>query len=160
MTSWYGVGHTLFKLKDECPQEFMRLKESMKNDPLIKYIFTNVDTALAATEEPIIKAYSELVEEQEAKEEVLNLILNELHTTHQMIDELFGTTFSSRRINHFESNQLREEALYPIHFKQIALLKKWRLQKKKGEPAEACEETLLNLLITINGIASALRSTG
>jgi phosphoenolpyruvate carboxylase len=160
MTSWYGVGHTLFKLKDEHPHEFARLKEGMKNDPLIKYIFTNVDTALAATEEPIMKAYAELVEEQEAKDEILSLILNELNTTHQMIDELFGTTFSNRRINHHESNQLREEALYPIHFKQIALLKKWRLQKKKGESAEACEETLLNLLIAINGIASALRSTG
>ncbi|GAB4334263.1 MAG: phosphoenolpyruvate carboxylase [Flammeovirgaceae bacterium] len=160
MTSWYGVGHTLLKLKEEYPQEFARLKEGMKNDPLIKYIFTNVDTALAATEEPIMKAYAELVEETEAKEVILSLILNELDITRQMIDELFGTTFASRRVNHYESNQLREEALYPIHFKQIALLKKWRGQKKKGEPAEACEETLLNLLITINGIASALRSTG
>lgn len=160
LTSWYGVGYTLKRLKEEFPNEFDRLKEGLKTDNLIKYIFTNIDTALAATEEPIMKEYASLVEDEQARNEIFSLIMEELSLTRQMIDELFEIPFAVRRVNHHESNQLREEALYPIHHKQIALLQKWRLQKKRGDSPEACEQTLLDLLITINGIASALRSTG
>ena len=38
---------------------FERLKKAVKVDPFIRYVLTNVDTSLAATDEKIMKEYEE-----------------------------------------------------------------------------------------------------
>ena len=68
--------------------------------------------------------------------------------------------FPERRPNHYYSNLLREEALQPLHRTQLNLLAQWRQQKDAGTSEAQQEQTLLTLLMSINGIASALRNTG
>jgi phosphoenolpyruvate carboxylase len=53
---------------------------------------------------------------------------------------------------------LREAGLRTLHTQQIALLRKWRAEQSAGE--DQSEETLLPLLLTVNAIASGLRTTG
>jgi phosphoenolpyruvate carboxylase len=160
ITSWYGVGSTLEKLQKEKPKQFEELRAAMKVDPVITYIFTNVDTSLAATDENIMKAYADLVEDKETKETILGLLLNELAKTRKMLDVLFPTPFNQRRSQHFYSNMIRAQIMERLHANQIARLKKWRKLKTLGAEPTEIEKELLSLLITINAIASAMRNTG
>jgi phosphoenolpyruvate carboxylase len=157
ITSWYGVGHALELLKNQYPDQFEKLKELAANDSLVRYVFTNVDTSLAATDEKIFKAYAELVEDEDIKKEILGNITKELTKTRKMMALIFSVPFEERRQYHYYSNVLRTEGLNELHMKQIDLLAKWR---KMGGQSEKWQSTLKELLLTVNAIASALRSTG
>jgi len=158
ITSWYGVGHALDLLKTNNPEQFEILIQLAHNDSLARYVFTNIDTSLAATDEKIFKAYADLVEDEEVKKEVLGAIVKELTKTRKMMNLIFPESFEERRQYHYYSNVLRTEGLNDLHFKQIDMLAKWR---KMGSPqTEKGQVILKELLLTVNAIASALRSTG
>ncbi|WP_240655344.1 phosphoenolpyruvate carboxylase [Flammeovirga pectinis] len=161
MTSWYGVGYTLEKLSKERPADFAKLKELMQTDPLIRYVFTNVDTSLEATDESVMKEYAAMVKDKDVREDILEKLTSELARTRKMMDSILRTSFAERRSNHYYSSFIRAEALSPLHKTQIRLLKKWRKMKadEKSTPEEV-EAVLFQLLTSINAIASALRATG
>ncbi len=160
ITSWYGVGSTLEEFSIKFPKEFDLLKAYTSEDTLARYIFTNVDTSLAATDEIIFKAYADLVEDEEVKAHILGKIYSEFEKTKKMLQIIFQKPFEERRSLHHVSNILRAEALNNLHYQQIALLKKWRASKNEFPDSEETQNLLLQLLVTVNGIASALRSTG
>jgi phosphoenolpyruvate carboxylase len=54
---------------------------------------------------------------------------------------------------------LRAEALRVLHLQEIHLLQKWRACRAAGDEA-AAEKMLPDLLLSINAIASGLRTTG
>ncbi|MCP4520863.1 MAG: phosphoenolpyruvate carboxylase [Cytophagales bacterium] len=159
MTGWFGLGSTLEELSNESPEEFEKLKEATKTDALIRYVLTNVDTSLAATDEEIMKLYASLVEEEEVKENMLDIFLTEFHKTKEMLQLLLDVDFSDRRKNHYYSNIIRAEAMKDLHKKQVALIRYWRMQKQ-NEDNSAAETTLVSLLLSVNAIASAMRTTG
>jgi phosphoenolpyruvate carboxylase len=159
MTGWFGLGSTLEELSQESPEEFEKLKKATKSDALIRYVLTNVDTSLAATDEEIMKLYASLVEEDAVKESMLTIFLDEFNKTRKMLDLLLDVDFADRRKNHFYSNVIRAEAMKDLHKKQVALLRYWRMQKQ-NEDNTAAEATLVSLLLSINAIASAMRTTG
>jgi phosphoenolpyruvate carboxylase len=159
MTSWFGLGSTLQNLKNNNPEGYASLKAAKKNDPFIRYILTNVDTSLAATDESIMKEYASLVTDENVKVKFLGYFLDELKRTRESLNDLLESDIADRRKQHYYSNQLRASLLMPLHNKQISLLKKWRGEKAANNGAGS-EKTLLELLITINAIASAMRNTG
>jgi phosphoenolpyruvate carboxylase len=55
--------------------------------------------------------------------------------------------------------QLRAEALRLLHLDQIRLLRRWRAARKEGREADA-EGMLPELFLSVNAIASGLRTTG
>jgi phosphoenolpyruvate carboxylase len=158
ITSWFGIGSTLEKLITEAPEDFTKLQEAIKVDSFVRYVFTNVDTALASTDEEIMKMYASMVTDEEAKEAMLNVYLTELKKTKEMLSKLIMRPSAERRKNHTYSTALRSEAMLSLHQRQVQLIKKWRSQK--AEDSKEQEETLLTILMTINAIASAMRSTG
>ncbi len=159
ITSWYGLGTTMLNFIETNPKEFEQFKKAMISDPLIRYVFTNVDTSLAATDEEIMTAYADLVEDEKVKTVILNMFLDELAKTRKTLDILLEKPISERRSQHYYSNVLRADAMFGLHMNQIALLRRWRKQKKDGDYKEA-DKTLLRLLVSINAISSALRHTG
>lgn len=171
LTAWYGVGSALEALSKEAPDQWTQLQQLVQDDALFKYVFTNIDTALAATNETIAQAYTELVEDQALRERLGGRIFAELHRTRAQLSRMFGADFAERRANHYHSNQLREEALWPLHQSQLALLRQWRALPTAGVTAEEGtesgatndsrkEQLLRSLLISVNAIAGALRTTG
>ena len=54
---------------------------------------------------------------------------------------------------------IREEPLRVLHLHQITLLRKWRGLQQSGDGA-AAEAMLPDILLSINAIASGLRTTG
>lgn len=160
LTSWYGVGYALEKFAKANPEGFEYMQKLAKSDSLVRYVFTNVDTSLAATDEKIFKSYAQLVEREEIRKEILDLIVKEFSRTKKMLSLLFDDKpFEQRRSHHYYSNVLRAEALNDLHLDQIELLKRWR--KVNTQPMnEKNSKILTELLLTVNAIAGALRSTG
>lgn len=157
MTSWYGVGSSLNNLKNSKPEDYQKFKEATKKDSFIRYVLTNVDTSLAATDESIIEAYTELVEDDKVKKEFSDMFLSELRLTRELLLDLLGEEIQVRRENHYFSNHLRSPLMAHLHEKQIDLLKQWRADKASGKDVSEMQR---ELMLTINAIASAMRNTG
>ncbi len=158
MTSWYGVGTALDKLKKNDPDAFESFRNALQTDPFIRYVFTNIDTSLASTDEEMMESYAELVEDVDLRKKFLDRFLNELELTKRHVQELLGKSFKDRRRNHYYSNRLRSSLMHPLHHKQIALLKKWRAEKENN--SSESEEIQVKLMLTINALAGAMRNTG
>ncbi len=159
ISSWYGVGTTLKKLAGNKPQEYQLLKSLVKSDDFVRYVLTNIDTSLAATDENIMKLYAGLVDDKKVRVEILGLLLEELELTRTTMSGLLGRPIKERRRNHYFSTQLRAEALLPLHRQQVNLLRQWRNAQKTGNNKK--QEQLLNsLLHSINAIANAMGTTG
>jgi phosphoenolpyruvate carboxylase len=159
ISSWYGVGSTLRKMKEEEQAGYAGLKELVRTDAFVRYVLTNIDTSLAATDEAIIRLYSGLVEEDRVREDILTMLLGELSLTREMMLDLLESPISERRTNHHHSTRLRAEALLPLHHEQVALLREWRQARKSGDRKRSAQ-LLQSLLQSINAIANAMGTTG
>ncbi len=157
ITGWYGTGSTLENIKLTMPKDYELFRSLVKSDAFVRYVLTNVDTSLAATDENIMQNYAELVTDLRVRESIMTLILNELEKTRTHLADLLGRPMHERRKNHYFSTKLRAEALTHLHINQIELLKTWRAQREQGTESEA---TVMELLHSISAIASALQTTG
>lgn len=158
MTSWYGIGTSLSTLRSQDPVSYEEFRKAVKYDAFIRYVLTNVDTSLAATDEDIMIEYASLVTDQKIKDKFLNMFLDELKLTREMLMELLGTGIEKRRKNHYYSNKLRASLMVHLHKRQVKLLRQWRQEKDAKD--DNAEKTQTQLMLTINGIASAMRNTG
>ncbi|MGB0743993.1 MAG: phosphoenolpyruvate carboxylase, partial [Opitutales bacterium] len=158
MTSWFGVGSALEQLHAENPKAYEQLRASLKEDPFVRYVFTNVDTSLAATDEDIFKLYIKLVEDDALREKFSGIFMDELALTRHHLENILNRPIEARRKGHHFSNLLRASLMRPLHEKQVALLREWRKQKASGEPIEESIQT--ELLMTINALSGAMRNTG
>ncbi|PTN08185.1 phosphoenolpyruvate carboxylase [Mangrovibacterium marinum] len=158
ITSWYGVGSTLSELKNENPTEYNRLLQFVEYDPFVRYVMTNLDSSLAATDERIMAKYASLVEDQQIRDRIMEVIQNELKLTRSMVADVLKRPINERRINHYYSTILRAEALDNLHDAQVELLQKWREAKKTKSKDE--DHYLFALLQCVNAIANALGATG
>jgi phosphoenolpyruvate carboxylase len=159
ITSWYGVGSTIRLLKENHQEKYQLLKQFLSSHPLLRYILTNVDSGLAATDPELIRLYASLVEEEPIRNDILTLILNEFYLTQNLLAELLEKPFQVRRKNHFYSTRLRAEALNVMHHVQVNTLLQWRSVKNSNQP-DADNNLNIILLKTINAVANGLGSTG
>jgi len=158
ITSWYGIGSTVNKLIKDNKSVYEDLEKAITHDDFIRYVFTNVDTSLAATDEYVMKKYAALVQDKQLMKKYLGTFEDELSATRSILLSLLGKNFEERRVQHYYSNVLRSSILTNLHLKQVYLLTKWRAEKASGD--SGADATLMVLLMTINAIAGALRNTG
>ena len=131
----------------------------VKHDVFIRYIFTNIDTSLASTDEHVMGLYATLVDDEACKRTILDMILNELGKLKSMMGMLIERPMEERRQNHYYSTLLRAKPLEQLHRFQVELLRRWRKAKTQGEEEQA-EEFLFEILKSINAIANAIGNTG
>ncbi len=89
----------------------------------------------------------------------MGIILAEFQRTKSILEELFKGTFADRRPRLAYTLAIREEPLRVLHAQQVNLLRDWRARVQAGEN-EAAEGMLPDLLISVNALASGLRTTG
>ncbi len=159
ITSWYGVGKTLEEMYEKEPAKFERLRKSAESDPFVRYVLTNIDSSLAASDDNIFKQYATLASDIPESSSLVGLMTEELLRTRRMIDVLLNIPLENRRKNHYYSTLLRSEAMDPLHMLQVHLLNKWRTYSTEGKSVEA-DRTLVELLSCINAIAGAVGFTG
>ena len=159
MTSWYGIGSTLDKLKKEKPAAYEIFKIAIKEDSFIRYFITNVDTSLARSSINIMEDYAGLVENAGIRNKFIQIFRKELTLTEEHLSALLVKTLEERRPRHYYSNLLRNSLIEDLHKRQIRLLKTWRMEIK-NEDSQQSDKTLVSLLLTVNAIASATGQTG
>jgi phosphoenolpyruvate carboxylase len=153
---WYGVGSGIAALTEE---ERSTLGSQARNWPYLHYVLTNIESSLASSDRDLMTAYAGMVQDAALRERLLNQILTEWELTHRMIDNLRGQPMGDRRPRMLKTLKLRAEALRILHHQQIALLTEWRRRRNGGELSGA-DAMLPELLLSINAIASGLRTTG
>jgi phosphoenolpyruvate carboxylase len=153
------MGTALEDLRNRYPDWFQRLRDLVDHDVFVRYIFTNIDTSLAATDENIMGLYASLVEDDVCRSVILQKITDELHKLKKMMGLLIQRPMEERRTNHYYSTLLRAQPLEHLHLYQVMLLDRWRKLKASGT-SEKAESVLLEILKSINAIANAIGNTG
>jgi len=156
LPGWYGVGSGLEALARGNPALFADVRKNPRLRPLLYYVLTNVETNLASADLNIMAAYADLVPDTAVRDTFFKQITDEFHKTREMLDDIFQGSVEKRRPRMLNTLQRRAEALSVLHRRQISLLREWRGAKSPEEAAEL----LPRVLLSINAIASGLRTTG
>jgi phosphoenolpyruvate carboxylase len=159
LPGWFGAGSALRDLEQADAEAFGRLAAGLNTWPFMRYVLTNVETALSSADIEIMRSYAGLVDDTEIRERILGVILAERQRTLQMLDKIHGVSVEVRRPRMTITLKLRSDALRVLHLKQINLLCRWRKLLKENA-LEAADRILPDLLLTVNAIASGLRTTG
>jgi len=153
---WFGAGSGLQELTEA---ELAEIREHIRTWPFLHYVLTNIESSMASTDPDLMHAYAGLVEDAALREQFMTIIMDEWNLTQRMLEELRGSPMSARRPRMLKTLTLRADALRVLHFQEIALLRRWRALRQTDDHA-AAERMLPELLLSINAIASGLRTTG
>lgn len=104
-------------------------------------------------------AYADLVTDRKIHALFTEKITAEFELTRNLLTELFDGSMDDRRPRMAKTLEIREAPLKVLHYQQIALLKEWR-SHVHSEDQTAANALLPKLLLSINAIASGLRTTG
>lgn len=159
LPAWYGLGSALQRLAREDSESFDFVCESARRWPFMRYVLSNAETSLSSADTGLMYAYAELVDDEALRERYYDIISSEHRNTQSMINQIFGAPRSLRRPRMEATLALREAGLRVLHQRQIALLRDWRGRRRDGDEHRA-NALLPSLLLSINAIASGLRTTG
>jgi len=159
LPGWFGVGSALEGIELEDPEGYAAFREALPRSTFMSYVLTNVETNLASANLGLMAEYAGLVEDPELRQRFLGMIVEEFERTRNCLTRLFHGEMAARRPRMAKTLEIREAPLRVLHQQQIALLREWRGHLTEGRRQRA--DTLLpQLLLSINAIASGLRTTG
>lgn len=153
LSGWYGVGAALEWLHDRDPATFAQVREQNFVWAPLHYILSNAATSIATADLDLMRAYAALVEDSALRKRVMEQVEAEYRRTQAMLVAIYGGPLDERRPNVAQLLALRQPGLHALHRQQIELLKRWRASTDK-------DALLPDLLLTVNAIASGLRTTG
>jgi len=159
LPGWYGVGTALEGLVRDAPSSFDALSRAANHHPFLRYLFFNVESALASASPELMSAYASLVQDTTVRERILQKILYEYERTRKLLEQLQGGPSPSRRPRMWRTLALRDTGLRLLHRHQIEALRSWRAATAAGDTDRAF--TLLpSVLLSVHAIAAGLRTTG
>ncbi len=158
LPGWYGVGSTLTHLREQDSASYERIRTALPEWAFLRYVLTNVETSIASVNPDVMALYAELVEDSSVREQCMATIMAEYERTRTVLHDLFGGTLKERRPRMYLSLNLRDQALWELHRRQVHLLRTWREQEH--ERSGSGSATMEHILLTINAIAAGLRNTG
>ena len=106
-----------------------------------------------------MQAYAGLVTDPAVRSEFSDRITGEFELTRDLLTELFDGSMADRRPRMAKTLKYAKHLSKILHHQQIDLLKEWRTHIDK-ENQTAADALLPKLLLSINAIASGLRTTG
>lgn len=154
LPGWYGVGSALETLEKASPEGYKAIMENLQQTPFLRYVFYNVESSLASSDEQWMRTYADLVQDNTVRESILGRILNERELTQKHLNALFKRPLAERRPRFYKTLAERDVPLAALHSKQIDLLKATR-----ANPGSS-EQSTNQLLRVVNAIAAGLRTTG
>ncbi len=159
LPGWYGVGTALARLEAESPNDFAYLREQLRTWPFMRYVLYNAETSQASADKELMHEYAQLVADTAIRDRIYGIIVGEWDRCESMIDKLFGRPRAERRPRMMKTLAMRDRGLRHLHQRQIALLRQSRAARAAGDEA-AADALVPSLLLSINAIASGLRTTG
>jgi phosphoenolpyruvate carboxylase len=158
LPAWFGFGTAMESLLNERPEALAEFRRMYRHWPFFKALIDNLHMALAKADMLIAAQYASLVEDKAVAERLFRRIEDEYRRTCQAavdIAEQPHVLAHSPVIR--ESIRLRNPYVDALSFFQVLLLEELRERRRSGEDTS---ETMQQVLLTINGIASGLRNTG
>ncbi len=126
----------------------------MREFPIFTDMVRNVEMALVKVDLPLARRYAELVDDEELRERVFAMIVEEYRRTRTMVLKVTGQQLLlENNPDLARSLRLRNPYVDPMSLIQIELLRR----KRAGDDSE---ELNYALAATIHGIAAGLRNTG
>ncbi len=171
LPGWYGFG-TAFNTLAKDPAKLKLMQDLYKEWPFFKGLVTKVETSLAIADMRIAQHYADsLVENEQIKNKIMGRILDEFEATKNAVLTLSGQEFPLQHSEYLRrSIELRNPYIDPLSYLQVRFIKELRAKLKEASakqdatvaPGESGEpDTLLDtVLMTINGVAEGLQSTG
>lgn len=158
LPGWYGTGSAFEQWIKEGPESeaerVQTLHELYERWPFFRSVLSNLAQVLAKTDMGLAARYAELVADEELRHRVFDKIVDEHRRTiemHKLItgqDDLLADNPALAR-----SVFNRFPYLEPLNHLQVELLRRYR----SGDDDELVQR---GILLTMNGLASALRNSG
>ncbi len=172
LPSWYGVGAALEEFVAERPARMADLQRMYREWPFLRAFLDTMQMTLSKADMPIAQHYATLVDDEELRQRLLRLILEEYERTCRLLLEIVGsealldTTPVLQR-----SIRLRNPYVDPMSHFQVVLLRRLRAlggplvldaaaHTTASEEERSRAQLTYAVLLTINGIAAGLRNTG
>jgi phosphoenolpyruvate carboxylase len=158
LPSWYGVGSALEEMMTRDAPAFEGLCRHASTWPPLQYLLINVSTSVLQADGALMRQYAELVDDDRIRDHIYGMIETEFDRTRRMVERVFGADLLAKRPRLSRVLKLRQPGLAMLHRRQIELLRRWRVEE--GCDDAASDPTFIELLVTVNAIASGLRTTG
>jgi len=161
LPGWYGFGSAFQAVTQSDPAALETMRAMYSDWPFFEGLVKKIETALSVADLEIARYYADnLVQSEVLRDEFFSRIEEEFHWTRNAIlsisqqSELLDNTLYLRK-----SIELRNPYVDPVSYLQVQFLKKVRSIDANCEISE--RQLLLDyVLMSINGVASGLQSTG
>jgi phosphoenolpyruvate carboxylase len=159
LSAWYGLGTGLAAFKTRHGETGATLlKEMHARWPFFRGLLENAEVSLAKADLEIARRYASLVEEESLRDD----IFGRLEAEHALsVQQLLSVTGGEKLLTDqpilAESIRLRNPYVDSLNAIQVEFLNRWRYGKLSRAEREAALQVLL---LTVNGVAFGMKSTG
>jgi phosphoenolpyruvate carboxylase len=154
---WFGAGVALTRMIEKHGLEVVRTMRARW--PFFSTSLDAIAVSLAVSDIGIARHYAQLVSDSSVRARFFRTIALDHGRAVRALRQIYG---QSSLLSHQQilarSIELRNPYVDPMSFVQIELLRRKRELQRQGQPVP--EELDRALLLTINGIAAGLRTTG
>ncbi|MBU8905314.1 phosphoenolpyruvate carboxylase [Desertibacillus haloalkaliphilus] len=153
--AWYAAGTGLQSFAAQSEENLTLLKTMYEKWPFFRSTINNLQMALMKADLKTAKEYTNLVEDEVVAERIYTNIKEEYERTREVLLRISGDDeLLDHAPNIQESVRRRNPYVDPLNFLQVELMKEMRHTDEKPD------ELLIEVLLTISGIAAGLRNTG
>ncbi|WP_433579208.1 phosphoenolpyruvate carboxylase [Nocardia brasiliensis] len=154
LPGWYGTGTALEEWIGDDPQRLATLTDLYERWPFFRTVLSNLAQVLAKSDLDIAARYAELVDDVALREQIFGMIKDEHARTIRMHAAVTGNDhLLADNPSLAESIHNRFPYLEPLNQMQVQLLRRLRA----GDDSELVKR---GILLTMNGLATALRNSG
>lgn len=154
LPGWYGTGTALEDWIGGDPQRLARLSDLYRRWPFFRTVLSNLAQVMAKSDLAIAERYAELVDDTTLREQIFGMIRAEHARTIAMHAAITGNDhLLADNPSLAESIHNRFPYLEPLNQMQVELLRRLRA----GDDSEQVKR---GILLTMNGLATALRNSG
>ena len=159
LPGWFAAGTGLHAFAENKPQNLDMLRDAYKKWPFFTVIIDNLHLALMKADMKTAEAYIPIAENQDSAKRIFSIIKDEYEKTKEMVLKISQT---AELLEHYprikNSVHCRNPYVDPLNFLQVDLLEE--LNKMDESDEELRKELLMQILLTIGGVAAGLRNTG
>lgn len=167
LPAWYGVGTALEAFAARHADGLAMLRAMYRGWPFFQAALDNLQMALAKADMHIARRYATLASDGALAARVFALVEEEYRRTCKWVllvaeeEELLDQEPALQ-----QSIRLRNPYVDPLSYLQVRFLRQYREvaaeagDGARGAPGSGAEELEYAILLTINGVAAALRNTG
>lgn len=154
LPGWYGTGTALEEWVGGDPERLAALSDLYRRWPFFRTVLSNLAQVMAKSDLDIAARYAELVEDATLREHIFGMIREEHARTIRMHAAITGNAhLLADNPSLAESIHNRFPYLEPLNQMQVELLRRLRA----GDDSELVKR---GILLTMNGLATALRNSG